>query len=69
MKKLLLLCVFSLGMATMSYGQGTNGGMTDAQVLQYVMQEKQKGTAESEIAQQLLQKGATLEQIQKIREK
>ena len=69
MKKLLFLCVFSLGMATMSYGQGTNGGMTDTQVLQYVMQEKKKGTAESEIAQQLLQKGATLEQIQKIREK
>lgn len=54
-----------VGLMTTALGQG----MSDNQILQYVMQEKKKGTAESAIAQQLLQKGATLEQIQKVREK
>ncbi len=65
MKKLLLLCVFSLGMVNMIYGQS----MTETQILQYVQQQKKKGVSESDIATQLLQKGATLEQIQKMRQK
>lgn len=65
MRKLLLLCVFTLGMASMAYGQS----MTEAQILQYVQQQKKKGVSESDIATQLLQKGATLEQIQKMRQK
>lgn len=65
MKKLLLLCVFTLGMANMIYGQS----MTETQILQYVQQQKKKGVSESDIATQLLQKGATLEQIQKMRQK
>ena len=55
---------FSLSMTV--YGQKS---MTDTQVMQYVMQQKKLGKAESAIAQELLNKGATLEQIQKIREK
>ena len=65
MKKIILFCLFTLGMSSMSYGQG----MTETQILQFVMQERQKGTEESEIATKLLQKGATLEQIQKMRQK
>ena len=65
MRKLLLLCVFTLGMASMAYGQS----MTEAQILQYVQQQKKRGVSESDIATQLLQKGATLEQIQKMRQK
>ena len=65
MKKIILFCLFTLGMSTMTYGQG----MTETQILQFVMQERQKGTQESEIATKLLQKGATLEQIQKMRQK
>ena len=65
MKKIILFCLFTLGMSSMSYGQG----MTETQILQFVMQERQKGTQESEIATKLLQKGATLEQIQKMRQK
>ena len=42
--------------------------MSDTQVLQYVMQQKKAGKSENDIAQGLLQKGATLEQIQKIRQ-
>ena len=65
MKKSILFCLFTLGMSGMTYGQG----MTETQILQFVMQERQKGTEESEIATKLLQKGATLEQIQKMRQK
>ena len=43
--------------------------MTETQILQYVMQQKKLGKAESDIAQDLLKKGATLEQIQKMRQK
>jgi len=65
MKKFFLFCVMTLGMVTMAYGQS----MTETQILQIVQQEKKKGTPESDIATMLLQKGATLEQIQKMREK
>ena len=65
MKRVFLLFLMFVGLMTTALGQG----MSDNQILQYVMQEKKKGTAESAIAQQLLQKGATLEQIQKVREK
>ena len=65
MKKVILFCIFTLSMSTMTYGQG----MTETQILQFVMQERQKGTSESDIATKLLQKGATLEQIQKMRQK
>ena len=43
--------------------------MSDTQILQYVMQQKKLGKAESDIAQELLKKGATLEQIQNMRQK
>ena len=65
MKKFFLLCVVTLGMVAMAYGQS----MTETQILQMVQQEKKKGTPESDIATKLLQKGATLEQIQKMRQK
>lgn len=67
MKKILLIALMSVGMCVTSWGQ-TQGGMSDAQVLQYVMQQKQAGKDESAIGQELLQKGATLAQIQKVRE-
>ena len=65
MKKFFLLCVMTLGMVAMAYGQS----MSETQILQFVQQEKKKGTPESDIATKLLQKGATLEQIQKMRQK
>lgn len=54
---------FSLSLTT--FGQS----MTETQILQYVMQQKKLGKAETDIAQELLKKGATLEQIQKVRQK
>ena len=71
MKKIVLLTLLSFGLSMTTLGQsvksGKQGGMTDTQVLQYVMQQKKLGKAETEIAQDLLAKGATLEQIQSMR--
>ena len=63
MKKLLLLCVLSLGMGNMVYGQS----MTDNQVIEYAIQQKKSGASESDIAAKLLQRGATMDQIQRMR--
>lgn len=54
-----------MGLSVGAYAQG----MTESQILQYVTKQKKAGVSESEIATQLLQKGATLEQIQKMRQK
>ena len=68
MKKIVLLMLLSVGMSMTAFGQ-TQQSMTETQILQYVMQQKKLGMAESDIAQELLKKGATLEQIQKMRQK
>ena len=41
--------------------------MTDQQVLDYVMKERQKGTTQSRIVTNLMQRGVTASQIRKIR--
>ena len=66
MKKIVFLMLMSLSLSTTAFGQQS---MTETQILQYVMQQKKLGKAESDIAQDLLKKGATLEQIQKMRQK
>jgi protein involved in polysaccharide export with SLBB domain len=63
MKKVILFCLFTLSMSTMTYGQG----MTDAQLIQMAIQERKAGTSESDIAVKLLQRGATMEQIKRLR--
>lgn len=65
MKKIVFLMILSMSLSLTAFGQS----MTDQQILQYVMQQKKLGKAESDIAQELLKKGATLEQIQKMRQK
>ena len=65
MKKIVFLMLMSLGLSLTAFSQS----MSDTQILQYVMQQKKLGKAESDIAQDLLKKGATLEQIQKMRQK
>ena len=64
MKKIVLLTLLSFGLSLTAFGQS----MSDTQVLQYVMQQKKAGKSENDIAQGLLQKGATLEQIQRMRQ-
>ena len=41
--------------------------MTDSQILQFAIQQKKSGASESDIAARLLQRGATMEQIQRMR--
>lgn len=65
MKKIVLLTLLSFCLSLTAFGQS----MTDTQILQYVMQQKKLGKSETDIAQELLKKGATLEQIQKMRQK
>lgn len=47
---------------------GNAQGVSDQQVLQMAVQEKRSGASESEIAARLIRKGATMEQIQRIRQ-
>ena len=65
MKKIVLITLLSLSLSQTVFGQS----MSDTQILQYVMQQKKLGKSESGIAQELLKKGATLEQIQNMRQK
>ena len=63
MKKKLFATFLFLGLTLTAFGQQS---MTETQILQYVMQQKKLGKSESDIATELLKKGATLEQIQNI---
>ena len=65
MKKKLFATFLFLGLTLTAFGQS----MSDTQILQFVMQQKKLGKSESDIATELLKKGATLEQIQNMRQK
>ena len=52
-----------------STGIWAQSGMTDSQVLQYVVQQKRIGKSETDIATELLKQGATMAQIQQMRQK
>ena len=63
MKKLLFLFLLSLGLSQTTFGQS----LSDAQLIQIAAQERKAGTSESDIAVKLLQRGATMSQIQRLR--
>ena len=63
MKKL-LLPISLLLVSLCGYAQS----MSDQQVLQMAVQEKHSGASEAEVATRLMRKGATMEQIQRIRQ-
>lgn len=64
MKKLYLILCLSFYASVMAFGQS----ISDAQVLQIALSEKKNGTSEAEIAEKLLKRGATMEQIQRMRQ-
>lgn len=64
MKKIFFITLVSLCTSVSSFGQK----MTDSQVIEYAIQQKKSGASESDIAAKLLQKGATMGQIQQIRQ-
>ena len=63
MKKIILFFAFSFGLLSPAVGQS----MSDSQVLKEAVAAKKSGASESEIATQLMQHGATMEQIQRLR--
>ena len=64
MKKIFFITLVSLCTSVSSFGQK----MTDSQVIEYAIQQKKSGASESDIAAKLLQKGATMGQIQQMRQ-
>ena len=64
MKKIVFFVVLSVGLTTMTFAQS----LTDSQVLKIAVEEKKSGASETDIASKLMQRGATMEQIQRIRQ-
>ena len=63
MRKRILLLLCSFALLNGSFAQK----LSDQQVIQMAVQEKKAGASETEIATRLMQKGATMDQIQRIR--
>ena len=61
MKKILLTFALMLGVVA-SYAQ-----MSDTQVMQYVQREMKSGASQSQIATRLMQRGVTMQQLQRVR--
>ena len=63
MRKRILLLLCSFALLNGSFAQK----LSDQQVIQMAVQEKNAGASETEIATRLMQKGATMDQLQRIR--
>ena len=61
MKKILLTCALMLGTIA-GFAQ-----MSDTQVMQYVQREMKSGASQSQIATRLMQRGVTMQQLQRVR--
>lgn len=66
MKKHIVLTVILSMLAVFSYAQS---GMTDQAVMEYVIQEHEKGTSQAQIVTKLMQKGVTIDQIRRVKTK
>ncbi len=66
MKKYIFSILVSL---TFSIAVSAQSSMTDTQVMEYVMKEQAKGTSQSQIVTKLMQKGVTIDQIRRIKDK
>lgn len=60
------MSALTLGMSLNALAQS---GMTDTQVMQYMIKENERGTSRSEIVTKLMERGVTIDQIRRIREK
>ena len=66
MKRITTLITYILMCATMSWAQS---GMTDDQVMDYVIEQNAKGMSRQQIVTQLMQRGVSIEQIQRLQKK
>lgn len=63
MKKIFFTFLMSFCLVSVAFGQT----LSDAQLIQIAVQERNSGTSETEIVKKLMEKGATLEQINRLR--
>ena len=63
MKQFYLIAFFSLCAAVSAFSQG----MSDSDVVKFAVEARQSGASDTDIAKQLLQRGATMSQIQRLR--
>lgn len=61
---LVLALLFSFAFQTMAQ----SSGMTDSQVMQFMIRENERGTSRSEIVTKLIQRGVKIDQIRRIRD-
>ena len=66
MRKFLLALAMLLLTGSAAFAQST---MTDDQVISFIMEEKEKGTSQTEIVTKLMQRGIDIQQIQRIKRK
>ena len=66
MKRLTTLMISLLLMSVTGWAQS---GMTDNQVMDYVIEQNAKGVSRQQIVTQLMQRGVTMEQLQRLRKK
>ena len=66
MKRIATLIASMVVCATMSWAQS---GMTDNQVMDYVVEQNAKGVSRQQIVTQLMQRGVTIDQIRRIQKK
>ena len=64
MKRICIIVIMSVCTLVQAFGQS----LTDAQVLRYAARQKKAGMSETDIATNLLQRGATMAQLQQLRE-
>ena len=64
LRKILLALTLLLGFAAQAVAQS---GMTDKQVMQFMIKENERGTPRSEIVTKLIERGVDIQQIQRIR--
>ena len=66
LKRFSLTFALSLCFLLQAFAQA---GMTDSQVIQFMMKEQERGTNRSEIVTKLIEKGVPIEQIRRIQKK
>ena len=66
MKRISTLIVCLIEAAVMTFAQS---GMTDDQVMDYVMEQNSRGASRQQIVTQLMQRGVTIEQVRRIQRK
>ncbi len=66
MKKYFLLVILALSFAATAVAQSS---MSDQDIVQFVVSEQEKGTSQSQIVTKLMQRGVTIDQIRRLKDK